>query len=651
MSRTKSSSSHASRNPSRPVQTSRRVGRPTGKLTESQKATRALQAARRKVQKNSMEARIDGWYEKREEFVAELVKEYNRSAEYIRGLLMNPSQFKSTRAVNIRNAIVHDLHVKAKERGEKMSLQDLSHVADHIMQSPIPAQETARLKAQLQSKRHLKRVGMRSNNLSAAADARAVATRVQEEFMNLFERTGTRAVAFLSRGHVDDAFLPTYAESGGSMDFFLQSTKTPGLDLLRRYELWCCNQDRSPLALETLNGLRGQIKFLMDDGLQTIVKDASVSMSYANNLVAIQQAWKVKLVGWPDDIPFVNPSKLGTIDRVRRVRDGLRNGSIHWVQLGLDEIAEVDAEVERCRADGTLRKPRKQRTDIGKKHKHAARDVDDSSDDEDEDDTSFPGTSAAPIAPIPSTSSFVAAAPTAPIPSTSSFVPSALADADATDAAYGFPSDFDFDFDFDFNEIASQFNTLAAGGYDTASSALQSLNTFASPFPAAGVTFPGPYEAGSLFPGVNVAGGAFPAVNVTGGAFPTVNIAGGAFPTVNVGAVPLGPSNAGGFQFGAPATPASFSADAAPSQRRVVKAKTRKPRSDVGKTRPKAAANETAGAQKTRKPRSDIGKTRPKAAAKAALLQNETPAEKAARLAKMKAAALKKIAARAAGRA
>ncbi|KAJ7451072.1 hypothetical protein FB451DRAFT_1145862 [Mycena latifolia] len=408
--------------------------------------------------------------EKREEFVAELVKEYNRSAEYIRGLLMNPSQFKSTRAVNIRNAIVHDLHVKAKERGEKMSLQDLSHVADHIMQSPIPAQETARLKAQLQSKRHLKRVGMRSNNLSAAADARAVATRVQEEFMNLFEWTGTRAVAFLSRGHVDDAFLPTYAESGGSMDFFLQSTKTPGLDLLHRYELWCCNQDRSPLALETLNGLHGQIKFLMDDGLQTIIKDASVSMSYANNLVAIQQAWKVKLVGWPNDIPFVNPSKLGTIDHVRRVRDGLRNGSIHWVQLGLDEIAEVDAKVERCRADGTLRKPRKQRTDIGKKHKHVARDVDDSSDDEDEDDTSFPGTSAAPIAPIPSTSSFVAAAPTAPIPSTSSFVPSALADADAADATYGFSSDFDFDFDF--NEIASQFNTLAAGGYDTASSAL-----------------------------------------------------------------------------------------------------------------------------------------------------------------------------------
>ncbi|KAJ7118173.1 hypothetical protein C8R44DRAFT_537673, partial [Mycena epipterygia] len=52
-------------------------------------------------------------------------------------------------------------------------------------------------------------------------------------------------------------------------------------------------------------------------------------MSYANNLVDIQQAWKVKLVGWPENIPFVNPSQLGIIDRVRTVRNALRNGTLH----------------------------------------------------------------------------------------------------------------------------------------------------------------------------------------------------------------------------------------------------------------------------------------------------------------------------------
>ncbi|KAJ7681385.1 hypothetical protein B0H17DRAFT_834537, partial [Mycena rosella] len=52
-------------------------------------------------------------------------------------------------------------------------------------------------------------------------------------------------------------------------------------------------------------------------------------MSYTNYLIKIQLQQEVKLVGWPDHIPFVNPSKLGTIDRVRTIRDGLRSGSIH----------------------------------------------------------------------------------------------------------------------------------------------------------------------------------------------------------------------------------------------------------------------------------------------------------------------------------
>jgi hypothetical protein len=66
--------------------------------------------------------------------------------------------------------------------------------------------------------------------------------------MNLHTRTGTRCVALFTRGNVDDQFIPTYAESGGSFDFFIQSLKIAGLDVLRLFEQWSCMQDQGTYA-------------------------------------------------------------------------------------------------------------------------------------------------------------------------------------------------------------------------------------------------------------------------------------------------------------------------------------------------------------------------------------------------------------------
>ena len=119
-------------------------------------------------------------------------------------------------------------------------------------------------------------------------------------------------------------------------------------------------------------------------------------MSWQHYLQNIQLALRVKLIGWPSNIPFINPSRLGTVDRIRRIRDGVRKKEIHWVLLSEDEIHDVEEEVARGIADGTLSKTRRQRSDAGKKRKakqgkKAVASVDDSSaedesEDEDEDE-------------------------------------------------------------------------------------------------------------------------------------------------------------------------------------------------------------------------------------------------------------------------
>lgn len=56
--------------------------------------------------------------------------------------------------------------------------------------------------------------------------------------LDLHACTGTRGVALFTRGNIDDQFMPSYAELGGSFDFFIQSLKVLGLDVLRLFEQW-----------------------------------------------------------------------------------------------------------------------------------------------------------------------------------------------------------------------------------------------------------------------------------------------------------------------------------------------------------------------------------------------------------------------------
>ncbi|KAJ7093860.1 hypothetical protein B0H15DRAFT_798935 [Mycena belliarum] len=680
---------HASRNPTLDVQRKKnRVGRPKGKLTSSQKATRALQVAQRKVKRRALEEDLDAWFDRRDDYIEELAKKHDRTPDYIKALLTNPTQFKHTRKISVRNAIVHDLALQASARGETLSLKDLNELADTVMLEPLDPEDVAKWKKQLGESRRLKRVGLRGNNLSAAADARTIVARIEDEIMNLFERTGTRCFALFTRGHVDDGFTPTYAESGGSIDFFLQSTGTHALAWLRRFEQWACVQDRSPRTLETLNAMRHQIQLLVTGGLHGITKNKTLTMSYAHCEVDVQQPWKVKLIGWPEDIPFVNPSKLGTIDRVRRIRDALRNNDIQWVHMRADEVAALEADIERRRKDGTLGKTRKQRSDQGKKHRRARGDDDDDSDEDDEDDADddeddeddedddhededitprdeLPAPSGPPLPsyapPIVDHHEDITPRNELPAPSgppLPSYAPP-IVDLGTVDAPADFalPAGFD-DFEVDFETMTVDLESLGSsfGRGDQAYQALQGLNAMAAAAPAAYLAYSAAADPAAGYPAaaypaaaypaaadpaaadpaaahtatVNITGGAYPTVHVGNGAFPTVNVGGGTFPTVHIAgsappSTPFSTANTGGYQFNAPSTPASF---APKGKKRASKART---------------GGDVDTAKKPRKPRSDKGKSR----AKANLLENETPEAKAARMANRKALALRKIAARA----
>ena len=93
-------------------------------------------------------------------------------------------------------------------------------------------------------------------------------------------------------------------------------------------------------------------------------------MNYRNYQTAIIRAWGVKLVGWPDGIPFTNPSHLGTVANLRRICDALRDNTCYWKALTITESEAHEAELQaRAAAGKAIKVPRKKRLDFGRNAK------------------------------------------------------------------------------------------------------------------------------------------------------------------------------------------------------------------------------------------------------------------------------------------
>jgi hypothetical protein len=89
-------------------------------------------------------------------------------------------------------------------------------------------------------------------------------------------------------------------------------------------------------------------------------------MNYATYEKSIVERYRVKLVGWTYD-KFVNPSHIGTMTDICKLRDALKCGECHWVRLSQRELQDHREETGEIVA-----KQRRQRSDKGKTHKRKA---------------------------------------------------------------------------------------------------------------------------------------------------------------------------------------------------------------------------------------------------------------------------------------
>ena len=94
-------------------------------------------------------------------------------------------------------------------------------------------------------------------------------------------------------------------------------------------------------------------------------------MNYNNYNTAIVETYGLKLLGWPTSVPFTNPSNIGTIGEIHKLRDALKSGECRWKKMLKSERGAFNTDLDTCHAAGeSVKKPRKKCSDAGVSRKH-----------------------------------------------------------------------------------------------------------------------------------------------------------------------------------------------------------------------------------------------------------------------------------------
>jgi hypothetical protein len=64
-----------------------------------------------------------------------------------------------------------------------------------------------------------------------------------------------------------------------------------------------------------------------------ITNNVNLGMNYINYRTSIVKKHHVELLGWPVDIPFVNPYQITTVAIARKLQQALALGTCKWVAM------------------------------------------------------------------------------------------------------------------------------------------------------------------------------------------------------------------------------------------------------------------------------------------------------------------------------
>ncbi|KAJ7321579.1 hypothetical protein DFH08DRAFT_1033489 [Mycena albidolilacea] len=342
-----------------------------GNESGASKVTKALEAAIKKNKKIEYNLAIDEIFVDCNQKIAELAARFNKDVNEVRATVCCVSQSKVHRKPTLRNGVAHQRSLDLQNQGITKSIKDLYAELDQELENGTFSYRSV---DKVEEKRLIDQI-----------DARLTAKQIGDELLDLFERTGVRAFAFVACGHADDLSRAHYVDSDDTLDFFTQGLDMSALHFMRKFEQWSCNLNEGKRVKNGSTAVRKDVSRLITDRLwkafnftiaRSATKNPKAKMDYVN-YDKLHGKYSVKLTG---NVPRSRPATWN-VDTLRLVRDGLMDSTIDFVPMTPAQVKELAAEQKK---QGPYKG--KAETGAGRKKSKAVGSEEDSSSEEEEDD-------------------------------------------------------------------------------------------------------------------------------------------------------------------------------------------------------------------------------------------------------------------------
>ncbi|KAI4293672.1 hypothetical protein K525DRAFT_274986 [Schizophyllum commune Loenen D] len=185
----------------------------------------------------------------------------------------------------------------------------------------------------------------RESNRSVMKDAYHTFDHLRMELIALAARTGMEMLLIGVRSEANQLQVPQHFATKKADDFL---KKKVGMDVdtfASKLEIQVlAMDDDKPRNTKTskLKNLRSEARELLHEGLTAAVtragrlpKSGSVSLNFPQYETKIVLPFGVELVGWPSDVPFVNPGSINRVDELDAVCRAIKSKQCVWEVLDI----------------------------------------------------------------------------------------------------------------------------------------------------------------------------------------------------------------------------------------------------------------------------------------------------------------------------
>ncbi|GAW05035.1 hypothetical protein LENED_006865 [Lentinula edodes] len=311
-----------------------------------------------------------------EEKVMDLANTHGVTVSRVKKLAGTSKHHRKRRVNSAQDAV---LHAKSKEMNEgrryKAKISEIRRAAeldDDLQLAKTDPDKLKILMDELEEHQQAKKDVARTSNKASAMKATRLLQGFNSDFQELQGTTDIAGFGFFVRGSFESSIKPTIVGGGPVLEFFQKYFNKDPWEMACLFKAFVTTYNKVGTR-KLLHSEKAKVTSrTISESLARISGVDKIRMNYPNFRTKVSAKYKVKIIGWPTDVPLVSPRDISDPEKLNTLYDAWRSGSAYWSTMDKREYKKFKQQLDQDKAAGLeVEIPQKGRSDIGGKHRKA----------------------------------------------------------------------------------------------------------------------------------------------------------------------------------------------------------------------------------------------------------------------------------------